>query len=999
MGQLIVAAAGAALGAATFGAAPILFGMTGSSLGWAAGSLLGGALFGPTQKSQGPRLGDLSVGGSSYGTPIPYVQGHPRISGQIVWASAKREIASTQSQGKGGGGSEYTSYTYEVDLLILLADNPIVGVARIWKNGELVSNILSDAAAATLGASSATALWDRLTVYTGDAAQLPDPTYEAAVGTDNAPAYRGRGSVFIEGLQLGSSGQLPNLTFEIGTAGAVTPYSSDLFHAPLTANFSDTVSPAASLSGPTGAHAYSFATSDLVVTMSAGDTLSAYWTATKINGNDATLLGQRFTVQAVVILPSSVQSTDVSRFFGYGSGTDAEQFAYRKDSGSGQMRLYAHVSHDWGDTTEDLGAMPTGVNTYKLVYESDNYTTHWYTAVGESDPLDWVLVYTSYRARYAGIISIAAPNPGYPDSGGATTITFRDVAAWGGIGRYTSDLFTVADVPLSDVVTALCERAGLSAGQFDVGDLASITRPVNALAISQVSSTRVVLELLMNTYFFEAVLSDKIYFIARGGSSVVTIAYDDLATVGDSGNASDPLPLLQANDLEVPAQMALSYSNINNDYQADTEVSDRLITGQESVSTIQVPLGFSATEAKAIVDAMLMDKAVSGLTTRVSVGLQYTRLEPTDVIVLTDDDTSTYRMRIAKRTESAGVLTLDCVLDDASVLSQSGVTSEGAGQTTVAALALVDFELLDIPILRDVDDLPGHYVAVKLNSDSANWTSAAIYTSADDLTYTPVTTIADQAVIGRSIGTLATWTGGNVWDEENTVTVTVGSGVLTSATRDEVLNSQSVNAAVLGSEVFQYRTATLVSTGIYTLSGLLRGRRGTEWAVSTHADEDVFVALSTSGLRFIPLQTSDLGHAFYYKAPSAGQRLSSVDAQTLTPMGVGLECFSPVDARANRVSTDTVITWIRRTRLSTSLVGATAISAPLGEDTEAYEVDVYSSSGFATVLRTITATSATCTYTLAQQTTDFGSGQSTLYVKIYQMSALTGRGYALTATI
>lgn len=48
--------------------------------------------------------------------------------------------------------------------------------------------------------------------YSGDAAQLPDPTYEAAV--TSAPAYRGRITVMLEGLQLGNSGVIPNLTFE-----------------------------------------------------------------------------------------------------------------------------------------------------------------------------------------------------------------------------------------------------------------------------------------------------------------------------------------------------------------------------------------------------------------------------------------------------------------------------------------------------------------------------------------------------------------------------------------------------------------------------------------------------------------------------------------------------------------------------------------------------------------------------------------------------------------
>ena len=214
MAQLIIAAAGAAIGGALVPGV-IGLGITGASAGWTIGSLIGSA-FAPGQKSQGPRLNDLSVGSSAYGTPIPYTQGSPRIAGQIVWASTKREIATTTRQGgKGGGKQKVTTYSYEVDLLILLTDNIITGVSRVWSNGKLVWNKSATADAGTLAASDSTSAWTRITAYTGSATQDADPTYQAAVGIANAPAYRGRGSVFIEALQLGGSGQIPNLTFEI----------------------------------------------------------------------------------------------------------------------------------------------------------------------------------------------------------------------------------------------------------------------------------------------------------------------------------------------------------------------------------------------------------------------------------------------------------------------------------------------------------------------------------------------------------------------------------------------------------------------------------------------------------------------------------------------------------------------------------------------------------------------------------------------------------------
>lgn len=550
---------------------------------------------------------------------------------------------------------------------------------------------------------------------------------------------------------------------------------------------------------------------------------------------------------------------------------------------------------------------------------------------------------------------------------------------------------SINPVTVPAVVSSLCTLSGLSPTQFDTTALASITRPVRALSVGQVSNARTVLEMLAASYYFDCVLSDKLYFRPRGGAPVAAIPWGDLGV-----GAAEPLPLRMASELEVPAQMALTYSNIENDYQTDTQYSDRLLTGQESTAATTLPLGFLATEAKQIVDAMLLDKAISMTSATLAVQQKYAALEPTDVLTVQDQQGGTWRMRVVKKAEAAGVITLDCVMDDATVFTQAGITSAGTqSQSTVAPTPVTTALLLDVPLLRDADNTPGIYMAVAGN---AGWKNAAIFESLNDSTYTQLTTMADAATLGTCTTALPDWAGGNVFDEASTVTVTVGTGQLASVTRDALLQDQTVNAALIGTELVQYRTALLVSAGVYTLSGLLRGRKGTEWAMASHVVGERFVALGASGLRYLPLQVADLGRPRYYKAASAGQKLSDVPAITATPAGVALECLSPVNARANRNAADTVITWTRRTRLSTRLVGTLPISAPLGETTEAYEVEIYTA-GFATLRRTISASTPTCTYTSAQQIADFGSAQSSLAVRIYQISASVGRGYPLSVTL
>ena len=72
----------------------------------------------------------------------------------------------------------------------------------------------------------------------------------------------------------------------------------------------------------------------------------------------------------------------------------------------------------------------------------------------------------------------------------------------------------------------------------------------------------------------------------------------------------------------------------------------------------------------------------------------------------------------------------------------------------------------------------------------------------------------------------------------------------------------------------------------------------------------------------------------------------------------------------------------------------------MSETSEAYEVDIYTSGTYGTLKRTLTGlTTPTASYTSAQQVTDFGANQATVYARVYQLSATTGRGHYLQGAI
>ena len=237
--------------------------------------------------------------------------------------------------------------------------------------------------------------------------------------------------------------------------------------------------------------------------------------------------------------------------------------------------------------------------------------------------------------------------------------------------------------------------------------------------------------------------------------------------------------------------------------------------------------------------------------------------------------------------------------------------------------------------------------------------------------------------------------GVNVFDIGNTVDIVLLNGELSSVTELAIFNG--ANVAVLGDEIIQFQNATLISDGKYRLSKLLRGRIGTENEIANHVAGERFVLLSSS-INRVAMQSSLIGLSRFYKPVSVGDSLGNTAEIAFTYTGKTLRPYSPVQIKGTRnipVTNDWTITWVRRTRISGSWQDG--VDVPLNEETELYHMQIMNG---VTPVRTIeTITSPNFVYTAAMQVTDFGVVQSTISVKIYQISAIVGRGVAGVATI
>ncbi|WP_336297170.1 hypothetical protein [Sphingomonas sp. 7/4-4] len=180
--------------------------LIGGPVGGAIGGLLGGVvdrevLFKPKGR-EGPRLSELRVQTSSYGTQIPKIFGTMRVAGSVIWATDLVEHRSTQSGGKGRPST--TNYSYTASFAVALSARPILGIGRIWADGKLLRGAAGDFKART-----------GFRLHPGSEDQAPDPLIAAAEG-GMTPAHRGIAYAVFEDLELGDFGnRIPSLSFEV----------------------------------------------------------------------------------------------------------------------------------------------------------------------------------------------------------------------------------------------------------------------------------------------------------------------------------------------------------------------------------------------------------------------------------------------------------------------------------------------------------------------------------------------------------------------------------------------------------------------------------------------------------------------------------------------------------------------------------------------------------------------------------------------------------------
>ena len=311
--------------------------------------------------------------------------------------------------------------------------------------------------------------------------------------------------------------------------------------------------------------------------------------------------------------------------------------------------------------------------------------------------------------------------------------------------------------------------------------------------------------------------------------------------------------------------------------------------------------------------------------------------------------------------------------------------------------------LLDLPQLTE--DQPAHRPLIAAHA--VPWPGEmAVFRSPATDGFELLTTFGGRARIGTLVSDFYAGPTSR-FDLGNALTVDLLSGTLESVTDLTLFggaNALAIESASGVWEIVQAGTVELIAPGRYRLTRLLRGQRGTEGAMANPAPAGAQVVVLDAALASLPIAEVDLGLPWNWRIGPASRSVSDETyvAASFTPDGVGLRPFSVAHLeqpwRRPRTPGDLIIRWTRRSRaLAADSWGA--VEVPLGEEAEAYGVEILDG---AAVKRTLSASTTSVVYSATDQAADWGAllaPGDTLDIRIFQLSSLIGRGAPKTVTL
>ena len=567
------------------------------------------------------------------------------------------------------------------------------------------------------------------------------------------------------------------------------------------------------------------------------------------------------------------------------------------------------------------------------------------------------------------------------DGDGAADQRFQN-----GSPGYVSTGFVAPDI--KDVLNELCTFGMIP------HDTSALPDAECQFVLAQSVQLRVMFSQLALAYQFDMVDSAGVLkFVPRSATSVKTLTFDDLGfTKGAEGGTEPRYTTKRFQGIDLPRSVTLTYFAEDADYNQYTQTSWLPTYDNEGQDVqLSVPITITHEKAKQITEISLIQAHVERMQHKVKVTLKHLDLECGDVITC-PEPIGAVRINKINELDSEGLIELECTDAGVEAAIETSDLEDSIPPASINVPLVIGYSQafwVDPNNLSETDTGTRMYCAVH-GYDKAGWPGAQIFMSENNgASYESIGLATKEATVG--LVALATESADyHGWDNVSTISVQLKTNELASVAEIDVLNGK--NWAMIGQEIIGFKNAVLTGPKTYTLSGLLRGRQGTEVFVGTHVTNELFCLIDDALVR-IDLENADRTTTKKFKVVTVGSSPDVVDAEDVYITSNNLRPWAPYGAKVLLTGTDWVFTFKERVRYNNVLRDEAEIAHDA--DWAGFGIIIYDADGVTVKNKYITQLE-TWTYTSAMQLTDFGAPQASIKSAIVQLSQLGASGYPVS---
>ena len=529
------------------------------------------------------------------------------------------------------------------------------------------------------------------------------------------------------------------------------------------------------------------------------------------------------------------------------------------------------------------------------------------------------------------------------------------------------------EVAVADLINAILSDCGLAAA-----DVRRVAGTVGGYVADGPMSARTALEPVVD--LFGLVVADDgegLSFALEEAPGRLPVAVDEVVVAEDRPLRSRT----RIADHELPAEVSLAFSDASKDYQSAVARALFPDATHKGIEQMSFPGVLDAAMAQALLADWLRRKWSAREQVAFAVEQGRIELAPGDTLRLGDEAGAGDFLITSVEAGNAREIAARRVRRVAPAPWRTALPAPAKPRVARAGppLAL----LLDLPMLAGPTAVEDQF---RLAVRAEPWLAHAAYVSPESDGFERRSLAAHEATVGTLQAALGPGFEGR-FDRAGAIEIAVLHGELGGVSDLQLLNGVNL-AAVLAQngewEVLQFGEAEEIAPSVWQLGRLLRGQYGTRPAMQAGAAEGAWFVLLDEAVSAAGLKAGEVGLDLNWRVGPIGYDFAGPTFAAITTAG-GVRArrpLSPVHLSATSLGDGSIrFDWIRRGRIDADRGLAGAV--PLGEEAEAYAVEVAPEGGQA--VRLATAVQPQWTYAAADIAADFAGAPTTIALTVRQL--------------